>query len=328
MMKVVLVVGGAGYVGSHACKELARRGVMPVTFDNLSTGHAHTVKWGPFEEGSLLDSNRVASVFQTYKPDAVMHFAAHAYVGESVAEPLRYYKNNVAATIALLEAMKQFGVQNLIFSSTCAVYGIPESLPISEVCPRVPISPYGRTKFTVEMALEDCAQAYEIKYVSLRYFNAAGADPDGEIGEEHEPETHLIPRALMASFGDLPHLDIFGNRHPTPDGTCLRDYIHVSDLAVGHWLALDYLAKGGRPRPFNLGTGRATSVAEVIAAVESATGQKVPTRVVAARPGDPPALFADPAQARELLGFRPQFADIEPIVRTAADFYRAKRATL
>jgi UDP-arabinose 4-epimerase len=313
----VLVVGGAGYIGSHACKALARAGYLPVAYDNLSLGHAHAVKWGPLEVGDIADRARLDQAIAKHAPVAAMHFAAFAAVGESVAEPEKYYLNNVSATLVLLAALRAAKIRDFVFSSTCAVYGTPEAMPISEATPRNPVNPYGRTKLMVEHALEDYGRAYGLRWTALRYFNAAGADPDGEIGEEHEPETHLLPRAMFAALGRIPHLDVFGEDYPTADGTCVRDYVHVTDLARAHVSALARLAGGGAPSAFNLGTGRGHTVREAIAAVERASGARVPVRVGPRRPGDPPALVADPARARAELGFAPEFSDIDTIAATA-----------
>jgi UDP-glucose-4-epimerase GalE len=316
-MSTILVTGGAGYVGSHACKALAAAGHTPVVYDNLSRGHREFARWGPLEVGDIGDAARLDAVFARHRVDAVMHFAALAYVGESVSEPALYYRNNVGGTLELLEAMRRAGVRRLVFSSTCATYGVPERMPITEDLPQQPINPYGMSKLVVERMLRDYDAAYGLRSVSLRYFNAAGCDPDGEVGEDHDPETHLIPRVLMAADGALPHVEIFGTDYPTPDGTCLRDYVHVADLAEGHVQALGYLERGGATTAINLGTGRAFSVREVIAAAERVTGRRVPVREAARRAGDPPVLVADAARARAVLGFAPRFTEIEPIAATA-----------
>lgn len=316
-MSSILVTGGAGYVGSHACKALAAAGHTPVVYDNLSRGHREFVRWGPFEEGGLHDGARLDAAFARHRVDAVMHFAALAYVGESVSEPALYYRNNVGGTLELLDAMRRAGVRRLVFSSTCATYGVPERMPITEDLPQHPINPYGATKLMIERVLRDYDAAYGLRSVSLRYFNAAGCDPDAEVGEEHDPETHLIPRVLMAADGTLPHVEVFGTDYPTPDGTCLRDYIHVADLADGHLRALDYLARGGATTAINLGTGRAFSVREVIGAAERVTGRRIPVREGPRRAGDPPVLVADATRAREVLGFAARYTEIEPIVATA-----------
>jgi UDP-glucose-4-epimerase GalE len=316
-MSTILVTGGAGYVGSHACKALAVAGHTPVVFDNLDRGHREFVRWGPLEEGDIRDGARLDAVFARHRIDAVMHFAALAYVGESVSEPAVYYRNNVGGTLELLDAMRRASVGRLVFSSTCATYGVPERMPITEDLPQQPINPYGATKLMIERVLRDYAAAYGLRSVSLRYFNAAGCDPDGEVGEDHDPETHLIPRVLMAADGTLPHVEVFGTDYPTPDGTCLRDYIHVADLADGHLRALDYLARGGATTAINLGTGRAFSVREVIGAAERVTGRRIPVREGPRREGDPPVLVADATRAREVLGFAARYTEVEPIVATA-----------
>jgi UDP-glucose-4-epimerase GalE len=316
-MSTILVTGGAGYVGSHVCKALAAAGHTPVVYDNLGRGHREFVRWGPLEVGDVSDAARLDAVFARHRIDAVMHFAALAYVGESVGDPALYYRNNVGGTLELLEAMRRAGVRRLVFSSTCATYGVPERMPITEDLPQQPINPYGMSKLVVERVLRDYDAAYGLRSVSLRYFNAAGCDPDGEVGEDHDPETHLIPRVLMAADGALPHVEIFGTDYPTPDGTCLRDYVHVTDLAEGHVQALGYLERGGATTAVNLGTGRAFSVREVIAAAERATGRRVPVSEAARRAGDPPVLVADATRARAVLGFAPRFTEIEPVVATA-----------
>jgi UDP-arabinose 4-epimerase len=316
-MSTILVTGGAGYVGSHACKALAAAGHTPVVYDNLSRGHREFARWGPLEVGDLGEAAKLDAVFARHRIDAVMHFAALAYVGESVEQPALYYRNNVGGTLELLEAMRRAGVGLMVFSSTCATYGVPERMPITEDLPQQPINPYGATKLMIERVLRDYEPAYGLRSVALRYFNAAGCDPDGEVGEDHEPETHLIPRVLMAADGMLPRIDVFGTDYPTPDGTCLRDYIHVADLADGHVRALDYLQRGGTSSAINLGTGRAFSVREVIAAAERVTGRRIPVHEGPRRAGDPPVLVADATRARTLLGFAPRYSEIEPIVETA-----------
>ena len=326
-MKRVLVTGGAGYIGSHACKQLAREGIEPVVFDNLSRGHRDAVKWGPLVVGDLHDTTSLLETMKSYKPDAVIHFAALSYVGESVEHPHLYYANNVGGTLSLLHAMKLADVRNFVLSSTCAVYGEPSTLPISEVTPRNPVNPYGRSKFFIEEMLNDYAMAQGLNYVALRYYNACGADQDGEAGERHDPETHLLPRAMMAADGAISHLDIYGTDYDTPDGTCIRDYIHVSDLAEAHYLALNYLAENTSRTAFNLGVGRGHSVYQILDAVERVTGKPVPRQLKPRREGDPPALYADPRKAAQGLRFTASRSSIDNIVRTAWDFMqRAKRA--
>jgi UDP-arabinose 4-epimerase len=317
MSQSILVTGGAGYVGSHACKVLAGAGYRPVVYDNLSRGHREAVRWGPLVEGDLDDRPRLVAALRSHRIDAVMHFAAFGYVGESVADPEMYYANNLGGTLALLGAMREAGVGSIVFSSTCAVYGVPEKLPIRETTLKAPLNPYGDTKLAIERALHWYAAAYDMRYMALRYFNAAGADPEGEIGEDHEPETHLIPLVLRAALGRGDPVQIFGADYPTPDGTAIRDYIHVSDLADAHLRALGHLAAGGASAALNLGTGSGSSVREVVAAVERIGGRKVPHREVARRPGDPPELVADPALARAQLGWQPRHSDLDTIIGTA-----------
>lgn len=313
----VLVTGGAGYVGAHGCKALAAAGYQPVVYDNLVHGHEQAVRWGAFERGDIADRARLDDVFERHRPIAVMHFAAFAYVGESVTDPGKYYRNNVGGSLSLIEAMVARGVDKLVFSSTCATYGEPEEVPITEDCPQRPINPYGKSKLMVEQMLADFARAHGLRSVPLRYFNAAGASPDGEIGELHDPETHLIPLTLAAAAGDEPVLYIFGDDYPTADGTCIRDYIHVTDLADAHVRALDYLLAGNASRAFNLGTGSGVSNREVLQAVARVTGRPVPHRFVPRRPGDPPVLVSNPSRARSELGWAPTLSDIDTIIATA-----------
>lgn len=313
----ILIVGGAGYIGSHVNKLLTASGYGTVVFDNLSTGRRDLARWGEFFAGDLADKKSVKTCFAKHHPVAVMHFGAFAYVGESVKDPAKYYRNNVANTLNLLDAMRDFGAGKFVFSSSCAVYGIPSTIPMKETLPFAPVNPYGRTKKMVEDILEDYGKAYGMKYVNLRYFNAAGADPEGEIGELHEPETHLIPLILDAAIGKTGNIKIFGANYETKDGTCVRDYIHVSDLSRAHLLSLKYLLKGGKSDSFNLGNGRGFSVKEVVRAVEAVTGKKIKVVFVRRRPGDPPALVADPAKAGKILGWRPMSSDLKTIVETA-----------
>lgn len=322
-MSAVLVTGGAGYVGSHACKALAAAGFVPVSYDNLSRGHRRLVKWGPLEIGDVRDGERLRAAIGTHDPVAVMHFAAFAYIAESVAEPARYHENNVDGAKALIEAMRATGTRRMVFSSSCAVYGIPARCPIAEDAPKAPINPYGEGKAAVEAMLAKAGASWGLESVALRYFNAAGADPDGETGELHDPEPHLIPRALMAAAGALPRLDILGADYPTEDGTAVRDYIHVSDLAEGHVRALKRLLGGAGSDAFNLGNGRGASVREIVGAVERVTGRSVPTADAPRRPGDPPVLVADTTRAADALGFAPRFADLETIVESAWRWYRS-----
>lgn len=323
----VLVVGGAGYIGSHCVRQLARAGHRPVVLDNLVFGHrAAVAPEVPFYEADLGDEAAVGRALAAEKVDVVMHFAAFAYVGESVTDPLKYYFNNSVATLHLLRAMLRRGVSRFVFSSTCATYGVPAALPIAETTPQAPINPYGQTKLDVENALKALARAHGLSFACFRYFNAAGASPDGDIGEDHDPETHLIPLAIAAAVGAGPPLQLFGADYPTPDGTCLRDYVHVDDLSRAHVAVFDRLAAAGAALFYNLGTGTPTSVRAVIAAVEKVTGRRVPVVAGPRRPGDPPALYADAGKARAELDWRVQYPDIESIVATAWRWHRAHPA--
>lgn len=317
----VLVTGGAGYVGSHACKALRDAGCLPIAFDNLTRGHRDLVRFGPLEEGDIRDRARLDGVFARHQPVAVMHFAALAYVGESVSNPTRYYDNNFSGALTLIDAARDAGIDKLVFSSTCATYGEPARQPISEDAAQAPINPYGRSKLMVELALRDVDHASAFRSVSLRYFNASGADPSGEIGERHEPETHLIPRVLMAAAGAIERIDVFGTDYPTPDGTAVRDYIHVCDLAEAHVAALRYLQNGGATTALNLGTGRGHSVREVIEAAARATGRAIPVANGPRRAGDPPVLVADASRAKATLGFDPRWRDLDAIVASAWAWY-------
>ena len=318
----ILVTGGAGYVGSHTAKALARAGFEPIAFDNLSAGHRWAVKWGPLIEADLGDQPSLKRALAEHNVAAAMHFAAHAYVGESVRDPRRYFENNVANTLHLLHALMDAGIRHLVFSSSCAVYGLPQSLPISESHPKLPVNPYGDSKLFVERVLDWYGRAYGLRWAALRYFNAAGADPDGELGEVHNPETHLIPRVMEAALGGLESIEIYGNDYPTADGTAIRDYVHVSDLAEAHVAALKHLLSGRESLAVNLGTGRGASVREVIAAVERVSGCAVKCTLGPRRPGDPPQLVADPAEAEKLLGWRPSLSALDNIVRSAWDWHR------
>ena len=312
----LLVTGGAGYVGGHAVRALLDAGHEVVVFDNLVYGHAETV---PCELviGDLSDRPALDGVLGGRHFDAVLHFAAYAYVGESVTEPAKYWRNNVAAGIELLDGMRAHGVSRIVFSSTCATYGYPDSVPVTEDETKKPESPYGESKLTFERVLASYAHAYDLRSVSLRYFNAAGARSDGTLGEDHEPETHLIPLVLGVAAGRAPSIKVFGTDYPTPDGTCIRDYIHVDDLASAHILALGAMEERGSCTAFNLGTGRGYSVKEIVEACRRVTGREIPTEDVARRPGDPAALFADNSKIRRELGWTPEYDQVEPIVATA-----------
>ncbi|HOV04527.1 MAG TPA: UDP-glucose 4-epimerase GalE [Kaistiaceae bacterium] len=322
MTDAVLVVGGAGYIGSHTCKALKEAGFLPVVYDNLSTGHADFVRWGPLVEGDIRDRAALTAALAESGAGAVLHFAACAEVGESVIDPEKYYDNNVAGTLSLLGAMRAAGVGRIVFSGTCSVYGNVERVPIAETAPIAPINPYARTKRMIEQALADFGAAYGTRSVTLRYFNAAGADPAGEIGERHEPESHLIPRAMLALLGKIDDFAVFGSDFPTPDGTAIRDYVHVTDLAAAHVAALRLLVGGHAGGIFNLGSGTGSSVRAVLAAIEAEAGRELPAITGPRRAGDPAALVADPALARKILGFDPVHSGIETIVRTAWAWHR------
>ena len=321
----VLVTGGAGYVGSHVCKALDRAGFLPVAYDNLASGHRWAVKWGPLEEGDVRDSFRVETVLRRYRASAVLHFAALSLVGASAKQPFDYYDVNVNGALSLVNAMRQAGLRKLVFSSTCAVYGMPERMPIVEEAPTQPVNVYGRTKLAAENLFSDMARAGEIDVVMLRYFNASGADRDGEIGEAHEPESHLIPLAIQAAMGEGGPLSLFGTDYPTPDGTCLRDYIHVEDLADAHLKALQLLESQSGVHAFNLGTGIGVSVREVLAAVGKLAGRPVPVIESPRREGDPPQLYASPAKAERALGWRAAETNIESMVGSAINWHRKAR---
>ena len=324
-MKHVLVTGGAGYIGSHACKALAAAGYVPVTFDNLVYGHRSAVRWGPFIHGDILDRAALDTALRTWRPVAVMHFAAFAYVGESVANPGRYYRNNVVGSLTLLEAMRDAGVSRLVFSSTCATYGVPQAVPITEDHPQMPINPYGASKLMVERMLRDFDEAHGLRSISLRYFNAAGADPDGDAGEDHEPENHLIPLVLDAAAGRRPDIMVFGDKYPTPDGTCIRDYIHVSDLAQAHVLALRALENGVATTAYNLGNGRGFSVRQVIETARQVTGRAVTAVIAPQRLGDPAELVGDAGRIRAELGWLPQQVDLADILSTAWRWHQRQK---
>ncbi len=322
MSRTVLVTGGAGYIGSHTCKALAKAGYTPVSYDSLTRGFREAVRFGPLVVGDIGDRAALDAALAEHKPSAILHFAAMAYVGESVTDPLLYYRNNTAGALVLIEAALAAGIDKLVFSSTCATYGVPKTLPIDEDTPQVPINPYGRSKRMVEQMLQDVSAATPLRSVSLRYFNACGTDPEGEIGENHDPETHLLPLAINAALGLGPALQVNGNDYPTPDGTCIRDYIHVADLADAHVRALGYLEHGGATTALNLGTGAGFSIREILRAVEAVLGVPVPHQFGPRRPGDPPSLVALAEKARDVLGWVPQHSDIETIVRTAAHWAR------
>ena len=314
----VLVAGGAGYIGSHCVRQLLAAGHDPVVLDNFSYGHRAAVPTGVrLHEASLGDAPALDRIFKQESVDLVMHFAAYCYVGESVTAPLKYYLNNVAATYTLLDAMRRHGVKKFVFSSTCATYGVPATLPLVEGMPQAPINPYGQTKLDVENALKSLAHSDGLSFAAFRYFNAAGAAEDGSIGEDHDPETHLIPLAIGVAQGNRPALQVFGTDYPTPDGTCQRDYVHVDDLSRAHIAVFKKLARPGANHFYNLGTGTPTSVREVIQAVERVTGLKVPVKLGERRAGDPPALYANSAKVQTELGWKPKFMSIEPIVETA-----------
>lgn len=322
---MILVTGGAGYIGSHVNKELSHRGCQTVIYDSLVYGHRESVKWGVLEVGDLADEKRLEEVFTQYPVEAVLHFAAFAYVGESVLDPAIYYRNNVCNTIRLLEVMRRHQVKTIVFSSTCATYGVPEQMPVTEDCRQNPVNPYGRTKWMVEQILEDYRSAYGFRYCCLRYFNAAGADPDGEIGESHTPETHLIPLVLDAAAGKRDSVSIFGADYPTPDGTCIRDYIHVTDLADAHIRALEYLKNDGASLCLNLGNGTGVSVAQVLAAAKKVTGSDFTVTSKPRRPGDPPVLIGSAAKAEQVLGWKPVFHDLHTMIKHAWNWHQNRQ---
>ncbi|MDR3228795.1 MAG: UDP-glucose 4-epimerase GalE [Puniceicoccales bacterium] len=323
----IFVVGGAGYIGSHCVRQITAAGHRPVVLDSLVCGHRQAVAPDvPFYHGDLADRSLVAKILRDEKIDVVMHFAAFINVGESVSNPLKYYGNNVAKTLALLETMLAEGVKKFVFSSTAAVYGIPEKMPIREDAPKAPINPYGQTKLDCENLLSALAVANGLSFAVFRYFNACGAAEDGTIGEAHDPETHLIPNVIRAAMGLQPSLEIFGDDYPTPDGTCLRDYVHVDDISRAHIAAFDRLGNSGAQLRYNLGSGRPFSVSEIVKAVEAVSGKKVPVKFVPRRAGDPPELCADNAKARAELGWTPKFGDIGAIIETAWRWHSAHPA--
>jgi UDP-arabinose 4-epimerase len=317
MTASILVTGGAGYIGSHVAKSLARAGLRPVCFDNLSKGHRKAVRWGPLVVGDLCEGEVIENALREHDVCAVIHLAGSIEVGESMKAPTQFFHNNFSNTITLLDAMRRVGVENIVFSSTAAVYGTPQRVPIPEDHPTAPVNPYGESKLMVERSLHWAGQIHGVRWMALRYFNAAGADPDLEIGEAHDPETHLIPRACLAALGEGPPLKLFGTDYPTPDGTAVRDYIHVSDLARAHVLAVDRLIHGAASAAMNLGLGRGHSVSEVIRGVEKVSGRPVPFDIAPRRAGDPPVLVADPSAAMLTLGWKPEFTELDSIIETA-----------
>lgn len=314
---MILIVGGAGYIGSHLNKEITKKGYKTIIFDNLSCGHKESVKWGTFEKGDLGNIDDIKNVFKKYDIKGVIHFAAFTYVGESVENPQKYYINNVTNTINLLQVMLEYNIKYFIFSSSCATYGNPIQIPISEDHPQNPINPYGRSKLMIEQILKDYSDAYEFKYISLRYFNAAGCDPEKELGEMHSPETHLIPIILETALGKREHIKIFGDDYNTPDGTCIRDYVHVSDLANVHILALEYLYKTNKSDIFNIGNGNGFSVKQIIDAAQKITCKEIKYCIIERRIGDPPILVGSSEKAKEILGWKPKYQDIYQIIETA-----------
>lgn len=321
----VMVVGGAGYIGSHMVKLLGQSGHEVVTYDNLSEGHLAAVTCGRFVEGDLMDRDLLESTLKECEIEAVIHFAASALVGESVENPSKYYQNNVVATFSLLEAMRGAGVSKIVFSSTCATYGQPEAIPISEEESQSPVNPYGFTKLVIEKMLSDYAKAYGFGYAALRYFNASGASPDGDIGEDHDPESHLIPIVLQVALGQRPKIYIFGDNYPTPDGTCIRDYIHVDDLCTAHLLALNKL-EAGTELKLNLGTGVGQSVREIIRACEEVTGREIPAVIDERREGDPAELVADPRKAHQVLGWEAKYTDVKKTIESAWAWHQSHPA--
>ncbi|MBB4291658.1 UDP-glucose 4-epimerase [Rhizobium leguminosarum] len=318
--ETVLVVGGAGYIGSHTCLDLANKGYKPVVFDNFSNGHREFVKWGPAEEGDIRDRARLDEVLAKHKPAAILHFAALIEVGESVKDPVSFYENNVIGTLTLLSAAQAAGVNAFVFSSTCATYGLPQSVPLDETHRQVPINPYGRTKYIVEQALADYDQYRSLRSVVLRYFNAAGADFEGRIGEWHQPETHAIPLAIDAALGRRQGFKVFGSDYETRDGTCVRDYIHVLDLADAHVRAVEYLLEGGDSVALNLGTGTGTTVKELLGAIEDVSNRPFPVEYIGRREGDSHTLVANNDKARDVLGWVPQY-DLSEIIRSAWNWH-------
>lgn len=324
-MTRILVTGGAGYIGSHTVKRLSHNGIETAVFDNLSRGHRDFVKWGPLIQGDLRNTELLRETLRWFKPDVVLHFAAFAYVGESMAYPGLYYDNNIGGTVSLLQAMCQAGVSRIVVSSSCATYGEPDHIPIAENALQRPVNPYGMSKLMMEQACRDFEVAHGLRSVALRYFNACGGDPDGEIGERHDPEPHLIPRLFMAQDGEIDALEILGDDYPTPDGTCIRDYIHVNDLADAHIKAAHYLLEGGPSNAFNLGTGHGVSVREVIEAAVKVTGKAVPHHVGPRREGDPAVLVADASKARQVLNWVAGNSDMTNVLKSAWTWHKNER---
>jgi len=327
MEKKILVIGGAGYIGSHMVRCLLKSSCDVFILDNLSTGNRCLIQGDAWIEGSLGETGLLEKLFGTHRFDAVMHFAAFSQVGESMSKPLTYYRNNLSETMVLLDAMIRHNVKRFIFSSTAAVYGEPVEIPISEEHPCLPTNPYGNTKLAVERMLADCDAAHGLKYAALRYFNAAGADESGEIGELHDPETHLIPIILKAASGEIDHIQVFGTDYPTKDGTCIRDYVHVNDLAQAHLLALDFLLSGGDSQVFNLGSSSGFSVKEVIRIAEKVTGKEIPVVEASRRPGDPAVLIASSEKIKRELGLKPAYDELETIIRTGWKWHKKQSQT-
>jgi len=321
----VLLTGGAGYIGSHTAKALAKCGYEPIVLDDFSTGHRWAVQWGPVAEGNVGDPVLLRRVLLEHRIGAVIHFAANAYVGDSMIDPRKYFHNNIVNTLTLFDAMLRADVRRIVFSSTCATYGIPECVPITEEHAQRPVNPYGESKLFIERALKWYGEAYGLKWVTLRYFNAAGADPDGDLGEVHTPETHLIPLVLDTALSNRPSVEIYGTDYPTPDGTAIRDYVHVSDLAAAHTAALQYLEVGGTSTAINLGTGCGHSVRQVIATAEQVTGRVISTHNCARRAGDPAVLVAQVRKAPEILEWHPKFSDLQTVLTTAWDWHLSRK---
>jgi UDP-glucose 4-epimerase len=327
----ILVTGGAGYIGSHAVLSLREAGYEVVILDNLVYGHRDLVEnvlKVELIEGDIADRKLLDQIFQTREFAAVMHFAAYAYVGESVGQPAKYYRNNVAGTLTLLEAMSDAGIKKLVFSSTCATYGVLQEVPVTENQPKQPINPYGRSKLMVEDILDDFDHAYGLRSVRFRYFNAAGADPQGRLGEDHTPETHILPLILLTAMGKRESISIYGTDYDTPDGTCIRDYIHVTDLAQAHILGLEYLLNGGKTEVFNLGNGRGFSIQEVIEAARVVTGHPIPVTLADRRPGDPPILVGSGEKAQQILGWQPKYAELETILKHAWQWHQNRHESI